>query len=334
MVWETQLHLGTTSAFFSPDSRLIVSSGATIAAFDTFYVWDPTTGNVITIEHNLVDAVQDPVKFSPDSRFVISLSDYEKNARIWDAYTGMEVGQVHIKDEGPGYTDSGYTDGRLIVFVRQDGNVQAWDASTRKLLWQMQYEADISSVAFSPNGSFIGLISGKTISVLDSVTGNKVARLEHDQPVKSVVFSQDGSRMASSGNDFTVRVRDTATGRELSRKKYERTVRSIALSLDGRWVASVTGGTVWVWNAETGEEVARMFHDRSVSSVVFSPDSRWIAVVEQRNSIQVQKFQLDDLVEIACSRLTRNLTQTEWQQYIGDILPYDLTCPNLPAGGE
>ena len=140
--------------------------------------------------------------------------------------------------------------------------------------------------------------------------------------------------MASSGNDFTVRVRDTATGRELSRKKYERTVRSIALSPDGRWVASVTGGTVWVWNAETGEEVARMFHDRSVSSVVFSPDSRWIAVVEQRNSIQVQKFQLDDLVEIACSRLTRNLTQTEWQQYIGGILPYDLTCPKLPAGGE
>jgi hypothetical protein len=28
--------------------------------------------------------------------------------------------------------------------------------------------------------------------------------------------------------------------------------------------------------------------------------------------------------------MTRNLTRAEWQQYIGDALPYQAVCPNLP----
>jgi hypothetical protein len=36
-----------------------------------------------------------------------------------------------------------------------------------------------------------------------------------------------------------------------------------------------------------------------------------------------------DLIVEAQARLTRNLTQTEWQQYLGEE-PYRKTCPNLP----
>jgi len=37
-----------------------------------------------------------------------------------------------------------------------------------------------------------------------------------------------------------------------------------------------------------------------------------------------------DLIDDACSRLTRNLTVGEWRQYVGAEIPYRKTCANLP----
>ncbi|MBI1792682.1 MAG: hypothetical protein HYR70_00640 [Chloroflexi bacterium] len=42
----------------------------------------------------------------------------------------------------------------------------------------------------------------------------------------------------------------------------------------------------------------------------------------------------DDLIAEACSRATRNLTRAEWEQYIGDALPFQAVCPNLPIEPE
>jgi hypothetical protein len=40
------------------------------------------------------------------------------------------------------------------------------------------------------------------------------------------------------------------------------------------------------------------------------------------------------LIAYACSRLNRNLTRTEWEKYIGDALPYEAICQNLPVEPE
>jgi len=32
--------------------------------------------------------------------------------------------------------------------------------------------------------------------------------------------------------------------------------------------------------------------------------------------------------------MTRNLTRLEWDQYIGDVLPYQAVCENLPIESE
>jgi len=48
-----------------------------------------------------------------------------------------------------------------------------------------------------------------------------------------------------------------------------------------------------------------------------------------------EDFDLDELrslcFDLACSRLTRNLTKEEWKQYLPDEV-YRKTCPNLPDG--
>jgi hypothetical protein len=45
--------------------------------------------------------------------------------------------------------------------------------------------------------------------------------------------------------------------------------------------------------------------------------------------VRVWLWQPEDLIADACTRLPRNLTQEEWQQYVG-AEPCRPTCPNLP----
>jgi hypothetical protein len=36
--------------------------------------------------------------------------------------------------------------------------------------------------------------------------------------------------------------------------------------------------------------------------------------------------------DFLCTRVWRNLSKTEWTQYIGEGIPYERTCPALPPG--
>jgi hypothetical protein len=102
----------------------------------------------------------------------------------------------------------------------------------------------------------------------------------------------------------------------------------------GRYV--VSGGddkTARVWDAMTGAEIARMTHNITVYFVGFSPDSRHV-VSSGGITTQSWIWAPEDLVIEACSIVTRNLTRAEWQQYIGDALPYQAVCSNLPIEAE
>jgi WD40 repeat protein len=171
-----------------------------------------------------------------------------------------------------------------------------------------------------------------------------------------VAFSPDGEYVVSGSSDNTVRVWNASTGEEIARMTHDANVGSIAFSPDGKYVVSggcderdvntndvntnCIKGSARVWEASTGQEVARMTHVGGVYSVAFSPDGKYVVSggCDERDvntncikgSARVWIWRPDDLITIACSRLTRNLTRDEWDQYIGDVLPYQAVCPNLP----
>jgi WD40 repeat protein len=171
--------------------------------------------------------------------------------------------------------------------------------------------------------------------IWEAGTGKGVARMTHNSCVVSVAFSPDGRYIVSGSYDATARVWDAGTGKETARMIHDGDIYSVAFSLDGEYVVSGSAdNTARVWEATTGKEIARMMHDDDVSSVAFSLGGKYVVSGSYDGTARVWIWRSEDLVAEACLHVTRNLTRDEWQQYIGDALPYQAVCPNLPIEPE
>jgi hypothetical protein len=104
---------------------------------------------------------------------------------------------------------------------------------------------------------------------------------------------------------------------------------SAAFSPNGRWEISNGDNTARAWEASTGREFARITHHDIVSVMAFSPDGRWVVSGSRAKTVRVWRWQSQELIAEAGTRLDRNMTQTEWKQCLPDE-QYRPTCPKLP----
>ena len=117
-----------------------------------------------------------------------------------------------------------------------------------------------------------------TATVWDAETGTKLLTLRgHDRRVSLATYSPDGQRIVTAGrNDKTAKV----------------------------------------WQAQTGSELFTLKgHDGRVSSVTYSPDGQRIVTTSSDGTVQIYTTDMDELLEIANSRVTRQLTAEEKERY-------------------
>ena len=76
--------------------------------------------------------------------------------------------------------------------------------------------------------------------------------------------------------------------------------------------------TAKVWDANTGLELTTLKgHDNMVMSAVYSPDGQRIVTAGADGIVQIYTTDMDELLEIATSRVTRQLTTEEKEKYGG-----------------
>ncbi|MBE7469886.1 MAG: hypothetical protein DPW09_14045 [Anaerolineae bacterium] len=338
-----------SSASFSPDSYWL----ATGSQDKTARLWQTATGKeVAKLDHS---GPVHLVLFSPTGRQLATVSN-DNIVRLWQTATTLSTGTA-VGPRVIELTHSRWVNavafspgGRWLATASRDHWARIWEAHTGRERGRLSHMEGVLDVAFSPVcdspppgcGLWLATASADhTARLWEAATNREITRLPHDSRVEAVLFSPDGRWLASrSGRE--VRLWDVAevlttriAGDEQAvRLRHEESVRAMAFSPDGRWLATSTGnppgtGVVQLWEVATGQEITRVAYDNWVNALAFSLDGRWLVNGGGDRLARVWLLQPEDLVEQACAHLSRNLTHSEWQQYLGEE-PYHPTCPNLP----
>jgi WD40 repeat protein len=119
---------------------------------------------------------------------------------------------------------------------------------------------------------------------------------------------------------------DLETGTELlSLSGHGATVWGIAFTPDGKRIATGSNDeTVRIWDAMTGEELLVLPLPALSLQVLFSPDQTRL-VVQGLCCTKVYLTQIEDLLALAKSRVTRSLTREECQRFL-----HMEVCPSTP----
>lgn len=311
----------------SPDGTKMVSGSDD----GTIRVWNVNTGKEIAqMKH---DDVVFSVVFSPDGNFIASAS-FDGTARVWDTETGNEISRIIHNDRVASVAFS--PDGNFVASGGRDGTVRVWETVTGKEIASATHNDTVLFVQFSQDGNFV--VSGGNdgdILIWDTMTGREIERLTTESTVYSIAISPNGKYLASAGADGIARVWNIETGNEISHITHDDSVFAVAFSTDGEYVASGGADNVLrVWETMSGKEVTHITQKDNVDFVAFSLDGNYIISESQNDVFYGWLYKPEDLLVFACSRVTRNLTRAEWVQYIGDALPYQAVCPNLPIEPE
>jgi len=168
------------------------------------------------------------------------------------------------------------------------GCAELWDLQSAICIRTFADDANICSVAFSPDGAEVltgeeGTYTGSGYSysarLWNASTGDCIRTFRDVESIKSVAFSPDGTRIltgADTASRGSVRLWDAATG-ECLRTYTDAPTRCVAFSPDGTHVLTVEGdyfGVAKLWDAATGYCVRTFASSSSeyLETAAFSPD--------------------------------------------------------------
>jgi WD40 repeat protein/energy-coupling factor transporter ATP-binding protein EcfA2/F0F1-type ATP synthase membrane subunit b/b' len=255
------------------------------------------------------------IKFMPDNVGFIS-SSVDKTLRLTNAGNGQSRKLVTLPYELKSIDIS--PDGKRLAGVSVNGKVLMVDLTTNtyKEVWtdeNVVRSADstksvkvpnrILSVAWHPQRNMIALgvevINDKrnvvrgTVKLLDLST-NKVKELSgHKAGISDLKFSPDGLLLASAGLDSKLQM--------------------------------------WVIDHEEDLPIVMDNNNGSVWDIGFTPDSNYLIASCNNGEVRIWPTDTRILAEQICPKMQRNMTQEEWDSYVGKEkeFPHESTCKSL-----
>ena len=290
-------------AVFSPDSRLLVTSGF----HPVLQVWDLATGEAIRRLSGHT-GFANMTSFSPDGRRLCTYSwdPDDRTVRFWDMATD-QVLFGPIKEPSAIYYGALSRDGRRLATAGADGKVRVYDTATGADTGLVNDYGDaVTAVAFSPDGRRIAYAGGSwawsrsqdtSIRIWDLVSGDTKRLAGHKQAVYGVAWSPDGGLLVSCGFDGKIKAWDPDSGTELP--PFEASPKQFAMlradfSPDSRLLGVV--GTddphptafATLFDVRTRRVVRELpGHSAEVQGIRFSPDGQYVATSSMEGIVKI-----------------------------------------------
>ena len=233
-------------------------------------------------------------------------------------------------------------DHKSFFTVGDDSMVRKWDFDSGKVIYTSQHR--INHIEQSPDGKYLAMgEENGEINILD-LANNSVFKFAPNNrsgkdAVFSLTFSKDGTKMAAGDIRGFVEIwridniKQPILLKTLTRHKAR--VNDLEFSHDGSQLATASWDkTVRIWNMDKLNDlpIKLVDHEDWVWSIAFSPDDTKLLAGCRDALIRIWPTKLDYMANDICDKIDRNMTKTEWVQYVADLddIKYEVTCSDLP----
>jgi WD40 repeat protein len=313
-----------TGLFFSPDGKMIVSSGLD----GGIQLWnrDGTRAKVLqaaqklslTQKNNVNDGWGDKnstssrlainrnpiatssMALSPDGKMIVS-SHWNNELKLWDVSNGQML-QTFTGHSSMIASTNFSSDGKMIVSASQDGIIKLWSLNGKELK-QIQSKADIGQVIFSSDGKNLIIAHALGDIMILDLDGKELRTLKGNQgPVYSMSLSPDGKKLVSSGYDGIIRLWDNDGNELLALRGHQAPVGSVNFSPDGEIIISGSAdGSIRLWRLD-GREIQTLWgSEGAIYKVGFSTDGKTFISGHENGLIKLWDWDVDKLVSLGCN---------------------------------
>ncbi len=290
----------------------------------------------------------DKIEFSPDDDKLLYLggfvysynpSGYIFNIPMRSTRHILESNTTDVFAVGNDYILMGEVgDGTIKVFQ--------WDISGENISREFRPVASgacpYKDTVFAPDGNFVAIATCK-LQIWDFPPGKlPIMRIELDSlNPNGVALDSNNTLLASANANNSISIWKLLPSGEVEllvtkSKVHPYGLTSVAFSPDHKTIASGDeDGTVILWDITVpGNLFQKVILDGHSSSILnggvfFSENDNTLISI---SSEEVILWDLDSQswIEKACNIAGRNFTQQEWDQFVGQSIPYHATCPELP----
>jgi len=243
-------------------------------------------------------------------------------------HKNTEQGNIVLSIENLGSSGS-------FLSMGNDNTIRKWDYDSFTPTTLVKLMSKPVSMAISSNGLRVAIGTGNgriyTLNANDPSSLQEVNSYLGNQ-ARSLDYSPDQRYLVAGMRDGSVKVL-TGDGRRAIASLYGPGARvaSIEFSPDGKFlVATSNDGNVYMWNTMKWDYPPVVFTENNgfVLSLCFNRNSNYF----YSGSVDYPRMvgrptDSDQMASDFCSMLVRNLTQEEWNQYYGEDIPYEQTCP-------
>ncbi len=224
--------------------------------------------------------------FSPDGRYLATTHFPGFALTVWD----IENRTVAVSDPGPvaGGAAQFSPDSRRVALCHADGDLLVYDLATGRPMrrWRMPTPGHI---AFRPDGAQMAILQkdprNSTCRIVEAESGRVLRSIPlPNLPLVGVVWSPDGTTLATPSDDQKIYLWDAATGnRKATLEGHTNAGLSVAFHPTGTLLAS----NGWerrlrLWDAALGRPVLSLSGDHYYFHAGFSQDGRIVVSVEDR----------------------------------------------------
>jgi len=282
---------------------------------------------------------------SRDAKYLVAAGNYPKRA---NGTSYMEVYNVASFGSNAVRIDGIEGDVIQLKFDPNNANVYALDKNGMSLKKSglsgsvsevIKFSQRINAFDISADGSLLVAAgnNGKVYSY-DINNGFKETELYDNRTTLHAIAISKEKQIAFGDNNGNVRLITAVNNSAvISLVGHSSTITDIKFSSDGKSIAtSSKDRTIKLWNRSklNAQPINLRDHESWVWTIAFSPDNTQLLGGTQETMVRSWPTSVNAMTNIICGKVDRNLSKDEWDTYVADDLPYEITCKNLPTGAK